>query len=232
MGMEGKGIVVRRSKISYLYNYLLIGLVAFLFVLSWFGLDLTFGFSTSSEIWKSIVILVFVGVIAFLFEEPTIDRWFRYYLITNSEIILTEGILRKNRIIIPYQSISNVDVYKGVPGRIFNFGDVTIVGFKNQVFMKGIRDPEVFYRIINNKISIMQGTKQVVAREKIKPKKKPKKAKGWHDREKALRKELEKKEKRETKETKEKSRKKKRRLSLRVLRIKKPREEQETESEE
>ncbi len=229
MRLEGKGIVVRRSRISYLYNYLLAGLVAFLFVLSWFGLNLTFGFSTPSEIWKSIVVLGFAGTIAFLFKEPVIDRWFRYYLITNSEVILTEGILRKNRIIIPYQSISNVDVYKGIPGRIFNFGDVTIVGFKNRVFMKGIREPEVFYRIINNKIAIMQGTKQVVAREKIRPKKKQKKAKGWRDREKALRKELEKKEK---KEKKEKSGKKTRRLSLKRLRIKRPHKKEETESKE
>lgn len=194
MRMEGKGIVVRRARISYLYNYLLIGLVAFLFVLSWFRLDLTFSFPPSEILWKNFVVLGLVGVIAFLFKEPVIDRWFRYYLITNGEVILTEGILRKKRIIIPYQSISNVDVYKGIPGRIFNFGDVTVVGFKNRVFMKGIREPEVFYRIINNKISMMQGTKQVVVREKIRPKKKPKKTKGWRDREKALRKELEKKE--------------------------------------
>lgn len=223
MGIEERGILIRRSRISYLYNYLLIVLVVFFFLLFWYRFNLTFSFlpRTFEEFWKTFVTLGLVGLIAFLFEEPVIERWFRHYRITNNEVIMTEGILRKNRIIIPYQSISNVDVYKGIVGRILDFGDVTVVGFKNQIIMQGIRSPEVFYRIINNKISIMRGTKQVVAREKIRPKKKIKKEKGWREREKALRKELEKEEKGGKKE------KKKRRLSLIRRRERKESEEPE-----
>lgn len=227
MGFEERGIVVKQSRISYFYNYLLIGLIAVLFVLCWFRFDLTFSLfpRTFEAFWKTFVVLGFFGLIAFLFEEPVIQRWFRYYVITNNEVILTEGILRKNRVIIPYQNLSNIDVYKGITGRIFNFGDITVVGFRNQIVMRGIKEPETFYRIINNKISIMRGTKEIVAREKIKkPKRKIKKAKGWRDREKALKKELKKRGK--------KKRKPKRRLSLRRRKKQETEPEPETEPEE
>jgi hypothetical protein len=126
-------------------------------------------------------------------------------------------------IIIPYQSISNLDVYKGIIGRIFDFGDVSVVGFKNQIIMRGVSEPELFYRIINNKISVMRGTTQVVVREEARPKRKFKKVKveGWDDQEKALRKKLEKRKKGKKKETKGKKR---RRLSLRRRKKSKPEE--------
>jgi len=226
MGIDEKGIVVKQSRISYFYNYLLIGLVVVLFVLSWFQFNLTFKLFppwTFEALWKTLVVFGFIIVMVGLFEEPTIQRWFRYYVITNNEVILTDGILRKNRVIIPYQNLSNIDVYKGITGRIFNFGDVTVVGFRNKIVMRGIREPEVFYRIINNKISMMRGTKKIVAREKIKtPKRKIKRAKGWREREKALKKELKKKGKKK---------KKKRRLSLRQRRKQEAETETETEEE-
>lgn len=217
MGIEEQGIVVKQSAVSYISNYLLVVLVVFLFLLSWsrFGLVFTLSPGGFEEVWKTVVVFGFGVVVVFLIEEPVIERWFRYYVITNNEVILTEGILRKNRIIIPYQSISNVDVYKGIIGRILDFGDVSVVGFRNQIIMRGVKEPELFYRIINNKISVMRGTTQVVVREEARPKRKFKKVKveGWDDQEKALRKKLEKKKKGKKKETKKG--KKRRRLSLR-----------------
>jgi hypothetical protein len=56
--------------------------------------------------------------------------------------------------------VANVNVYKGIIGRILNFGDINVLGFKDEISMEGIRDPEVFYRIINNKIAVMRGTAQ------------------------------------------------------------------------
>ncbi len=228
MGIEEQGIVVKQSAVSYISNYLLVALVVFLFLLSWsrFGLVFTLSPGGLEEVWKTLVVLGFGVVVVFLIEEPIIERWFRYYVITNNEVILTEGILRKNRIIIPYQSISNVDVYKGIVGRMFDFGDVSVVGFRNQIIMRGVKEPELFYRIINNKISVMRGTTQVVVREEVRPKRKFKKVKveGWDDQEKALRKKLEKEKKKRRKKKETKKGKKKRRLSLRRRKKSEPEE--------
>jgi membrane protein YdbS with pleckstrin-like domain len=210
MGIEEQGIVVKQSRISYINNYLLVALVLFFFLLSWsrFGLVFTLSPGGFEEVWKTVVVSGFAVVVVFLIKEPVIERWFRYYVITNNEVILTEGILRKNRIIIPYQSISNVDVYKGIIGRILDFGDVSVVGFKNQIIMRGVSEPELFYRIINNKISVMRGTSQVVVREEVRPKRKFKKVKieGWDDQEKTLKKKLEKEKKRKKSAKKTKKR--------------------------
>jgi membrane protein YdbS with pleckstrin-like domain len=190
MIMEERGIVIRRARISYVYNYMMMFLIAILFIVSWYSLGLTFSFAPQNfdVFWKTAVVIGFVAVLVFLLEEPELDRWFKYYVITNNDVILTEGIIRKSKITIPLQSISNVDVHKGVLGRIFNFGDVTVMGFKNTILMESIPEPEVFYRIINNKISVITGTKQRVVHEKPVKKKKRKKQKGWREKERLLRK--------------------------------------------
>ncbi|MHC4751286.1 MAG: PH domain-containing protein, partial [Planctomycetota bacterium] len=160
MAIKERGIEIKRSRISYFYNYVLVVLVLIFFALVWAEFNLTFAFLPRSQIefQKSFVVLGFVMLIAILLEEPTIYRMFCKYTITNSEVIKVEGIIRKTRIVLPYQSVANVIVYKGVLGRIFNFGDIRILGFKDQINMNGVRDPEVLYRIINNKIAVMRGT--------------------------------------------------------------------------
>lgn len=224
MGIEEQGIVVRQSRISYINNYAIFCLVAILFAMSWYRFGLTFSMRPQSfeESWKTYVVIGFALVMAVLLEEPIFRRWFRYYVITNNEIILREGILKKNMVIIPHHSISNVDVYKGMVGRILNFGDVIVVGFRNKVVMRGIREPEVFYRIINNKISITSGTKHTVVRDRVRPRKIKKGTSGWDDPDKTLREKLGKKRKK--KEKGRKTEKKKRRLSLKGLRKRKKKE--------
>lgn len=158
MAIRERGIEIKRSRVSYFYNYILIILVIVFFALVWGEYELTFSLlpTTSTVFWKSMVVLGFVAAIGVLLEEPTIYRMFCNYMITNDEVIKIEGIIRKRRTLIPYQSVANVTVYKGVLGRILNFGDINITGFRNNINMEGIREPEVFYRIINNKIAVMR----------------------------------------------------------------------------
>ncbi len=168
MAIKERGIEIKQSRISFLYNYLLITLVLILFALVWKQFNLTFTFfpKNFSEFSKTLVSFLFLALIAFLLEEPEIRRLFCKYVITNNEVIKIEGILRKRRTIIPYQSVANVGVYKGITGRVLNFGDIKILGFKDQIDIHGVKDPEVLYRIINNKIAVMRGTKHaVVSRE-------------------------------------------------------------------
>jgi|GEM_PF-1059831 len=160
MALIERGIVLRRSRASYFYNYVLIALVLTFLALVWAEYNLTFTLfpRNFSEFSKTLVVFCFVALTALLLEEPAVYQWFVKYIITNNEVIKSEGVIRKKRTVIPHQSIANVHVYKGVLGRILDFGDVNVVGFKNEINMRGIREPETFYRVINNKIALMRGT--------------------------------------------------------------------------
>jgi len=103
-------------------------------------------------------VFVFIIAITFLIEEPTIERWIRHYIVKNNELIKIEGILRKNEVSIPYQSVSNLKLKKGLVGKIFNFGDVNVSGFgEAEINIKGMTDPEEIFNIIQNKVSLMRG---------------------------------------------------------------------------
>jgi membrane protein YdbS with pleckstrin-like domain len=101
---------------------------------------------------KLIVLLVSISMISFLAEEPAIERLIRQYIITKDEVVKIEGFLRKKRTAIPYQSIADIKMGKGIIGRIFNFGNVVVSGFKDEIIIKGVRNPDEVYRIINHRI--------------------------------------------------------------------------------
>ena len=150
-----KGVKYKTSRISYIANYFIIVLlIAFLFLLSQkFKLSFTLAAASVEEIIPAMTFLAFVVVAVYLAEEVDIERIIRQYVVTNNEIIKIEGIIRKKRIAIPYQSVADIKVIRGVVGRIFNFGNVEITGMKNSIIMKGMKNPEEIYRIIQNKIS-------------------------------------------------------------------------------
>ncbi|MCX6820581.1 MAG: PH domain-containing protein [Candidatus Aenigmarchaeota archaeon] len=156
-----RGIRLQTSRKSYLFTYVLAALVAVFAYLSLrqFGIAYYWAPQGMLQIGSDAVYWAFVLAIASFAGEADFERGMRHYLITNSEIVKVEGILRKNRVIIPYQSVSNVTVHKGIMGRLLDFGDVNVVGFDAQIEMKGVGEPDTFYRIINNKISRMRGVK-------------------------------------------------------------------------
>jgi membrane protein YdbS with pleckstrin-like domain len=155
-GVVGRGLVLKTSKRSYVVNYILIVLLVVLLTILFPIFDIQFSLSprTVMEIIGTAVVLGFLLFIGFLFEEPLLERMMRAYMITNEEFVMVEGILRKRRIAIPMNGISDITVYKGVFGRMLNYGDVTIRGFKSEIVMKGLSDPDVMYRIAKNKVSI------------------------------------------------------------------------------
>jgi len=154
--MEEEGQKYVTSRIAFIHNYFIIGLiVVFLIILfQTFGFKLTFTPRTINELWPTMLVLIFLMVITFLVEEPVIKRIIGHFLVTDNEVIHVEGIVRKKRTAIPYQSVSDVSVKKGILGRIFNFGDVIITGFKNDIHMIGIREPEIVYKMIEDKVSL------------------------------------------------------------------------------
>jgi len=146
---EEKGLRYKTSRISYIYNYILIIMLIFFLTLVLPLFELTPWLS------QLITLAVMLPALALLFE-PEIERILRQYLITNTDVAKIEGIIIKKRIAIPYQSVADVRVIKGIAGRIFNFGNIIVKGMKDDIFMKGIKEPDIIYRMIENKIALMK----------------------------------------------------------------------------
>jgi uncharacterized membrane protein YdbT with pleckstrin-like domain len=140
----------KTSRISFIFNYFLAILVFILFLL-------LLPYLTFS--WSILVYYLLFLIILALILEPEAERVLREYFITNAEVIKIEGILTKKRISIPYQSVADVRVIKGIVGRIFNYGNIIVKGVKDDIIMKGIKNPEQAYNLINKKIESMKRPK-------------------------------------------------------------------------
>jgi uncharacterized membrane protein YdbT with pleckstrin-like domain len=156
MRIPEKGITYKTSRIAYIHNYVLAALVLILLVLIFPSLNFSLLITNTQQLISYLIFFGFVIAITFLVEEPSIEMWIRKYVITNNEVMKVEGILRKKKFAIPYQSIADVKMSKGVVGRIFNFGNIEIMGFKEPIHMKGIRNPDEVLRIIENKVNLMR----------------------------------------------------------------------------
>jgi uncharacterized membrane protein YdbT with pleckstrin-like domain len=156
MKIPEKGAVYKTSRVAYMQNYVLAILVAILLILIFPYLNFTIFIRTAQELISYLIVFGFIIVITFMFEEPTIERWIRRYVVSNNEVMKIEGIIRKKKFAIPYQSIADVKLSKGVVGRIFNFGNIEIMGFKEGISMKGIRNPDEVLRMIENKVNLMR----------------------------------------------------------------------------
>lgn len=153
-----KGLFYRASRRAYVGNYAvaILFLIFFLLVYQRFQLSFTLLPLTPDQAVSSLVVLGFLAVVSFLFEEPVFEGIVRHYIVTNHEVVKVEGILRKKRIVIPYGSVADVSIKKSVFGRIFNYGDLVIMGFKEPIIMKALINPELIQRIIQNKISLFR----------------------------------------------------------------------------
>lgn len=150
------GLVYKTTRISYISNYFLIVLVLVLLFFVWPYLQLKIIFTSYYDLLPFAIFSTFLVTITFLLEEPSIEQIMRKYIVTNNEVIKVEGLIRRKRISIPHGNVSDIRVKKGVWGRILNFGDVEVTGFRENIVMKGIRSPDEVYKIIENKVSLMR----------------------------------------------------------------------------
>jgi uncharacterized membrane protein YdbT with pleckstrin-like domain len=134
----------KTSRISFFYNYLLaLLLVFFIFFVKSLGLNATI--QTTS-------LFVALPLIVILISEPEFERSYRYYLLEEDNVIMVEGIFSKKELSIPYDQIAGTTILKSVLGRILKFGDVRISGFKDEIVMKGMKNPDMIYQQIQEKI--------------------------------------------------------------------------------
>jgi membrane protein YdbS with pleckstrin-like domain len=153
-------LVLKTSRLSYLYNYF-IGALAIIFLLLFigaFGLEFSFFPKTNHSAGTTLATLGLLAIAAWVIEQPELARFMRTYIVTRDEVIEIEGILTKRKIILPYQSISEVTVRKGPIGRMLNYGDVFIGAFRtgSDINMKGIKNAHKIHELIQNRINLLR----------------------------------------------------------------------------
>jgi membrane protein YdbS with pleckstrin-like domain len=169
-----KGIKYKTSRISYIANYFVVVLLMVFLYLFWqkFELSFTLTSADAAELIPALTFLAFTIVAVYLLGEPDVEKTLRYYVVTNNEVMKIEGIFRKKKISIPYQSVADVKIEKGVVGRILNFGTVYVTGVgrdPHNIIMKGLRNADEVYGIIQSKINLMRGA--IISRRGLKEEK-------------------------------------------------------------
>jgi uncharacterized membrane protein YdbT with pleckstrin-like domain len=81
------------------------------------------GFNSS---WFSIVFLVFLFLIIFMFIWSKLTYRFYRYELTENGFRKELGVIYKKYVTIPYDRIQNVDIYRGILARILGLSDLNI----------------------------------------------------------------------------------------------------------
>lgn len=157
MEEEPKEIVLKPSRIYFLGNYIIAGLVFIFLIL----LYITFNFSftlfpkTQSELISTMIFLGIFGIGVAMIEQPEWERFRIRIIVTMNDVVKEEGILKKHRISLPYGTVADARIERSPLGRIFNYGTLIVSSFKEGSDMKmhGIRDPVKIHTIIQNRVN-------------------------------------------------------------------------------
>jgi uncharacterized membrane protein YdbT with pleckstrin-like domain len=145
MKFPEKGVIYKASPRAFVWNYVIAAGIVFLsfLVFSRFELGETAPYGY----------LVVAAVLVYLCGEPFIIGFFRYYVISSSEVSEVSGVLWKKRHSVPYQGIADVRVIKGLLGRILDYGTVEIVSVgENVIEMKHVGNPGEVQRLLRHRI--------------------------------------------------------------------------------
>lgn len=136
-------ISIRTSRRSFIYNYLIgFGLLAYLF------------FSDAILILPPELTVFFIILISVFFIEPEMILSYSHYQLKRDNVLEVKGYIAKKKITIPYSSISNIVVKRGIIGRMFGFGDIIVNSFSgaNKISLKGIKHPEKILSLMEENI--------------------------------------------------------------------------------
>jgi len=170
---------LKASRMSFLSNYIIAGLaIIFIFLLvNRFNLSFDIFPDSREEMFSTLLILGLILIPAFLIEQPEIIRFMRQYKITLNEVMKTEGIFAKKKIILPYQSVSEVTVHQTFFGRLLNYGDLHIeaYGAGSGIHMIGIRNALKIHELVQYRVNILREGQLGFFREKEKEEQESKK---------------------------------------------------------
>lgn len=177
MGIPEKGIVYKASPRAYLGNYIIgAGVVALaLIVVRKFEVAFTLVPSGAGELLNSLVYVAFFGTAAWLFAESFLEGGMRHYVISNSEVVKVEGVLWKRRYAIPYQSVAEVNVVKGLFGRIFNYGTVRVEGMREGgISIRHVSNPDEVRRLLRHRVDAVRPVTLRATKKTARPEKEDK----------------------------------------------------------
>ena len=168
---EPREVILKTSRIYFLGNYIIAALVIIFLLLIYFMFNLNFTFfpKTESELVSTLILLGISGISAAMIEQPEWARFRTKFIITMNEVIKHEGILNKERVILPYATVADIRVEKSVLGRILNYGNLSVSSFKagSDMVMKGIRRPEKVHTMIQNRVNLIrEGQIQMFGKER------------------------------------------------------------------
>ncbi|MBI2546847.1 MAG: PH domain-containing protein [Candidatus Aenigmarchaeota archaeon] len=155
-----KEIVLKTSRLYFLGNYLIAALVIVFLVLLYtnFNMKFTLFPKTEGDLLSTLILLGIFGIAAAMIEQPEWERYRLRMVLTLNEVIKQEGIINKERVILPYATVADVRVEKNVLGRIFNYGTLSVGSFKadSDMVLKGVRYPERIHAMIQNRVNLVR----------------------------------------------------------------------------
>jgi len=133
---------IKISRTSFIGNYILgFFLLLYLFI------------SGAMINLPQILNVFFIMLILLFFLEPELIISYYTYFMDPDNITEVKGILTKTQMSIPYRSISAEKLRKSFVGRIFDYGNIIITSPNNEVNIRGIKNPEKLYRMIEEKLT-------------------------------------------------------------------------------
>ena len=71
---------------------------------------------------------VIAAIAAILILRAWFHRWITEIAVTNRRVIYKTGFIRRNTVEMHTDKVESVDINQSILGRIFNYGDITLVG--------------------------------------------------------------------------------------------------------
>ncbi|MBI2545351.1 MAG: PH domain-containing protein [Candidatus Aenigmarchaeota archaeon] len=181
MDDEQEEFVLKTSRIFFLGNYIIAFLVGIFLVLAIISFKLTFTFfpSTLNDLLSTLTILGIAALGLTMIEQPEWARFREKFVVTMNEVIREHGIFTRERVILPYATIADISVHRSVIGRILNYGTISVSSFKSgsDMVMHGIRSPEKYHVIIQNRVNLIrEGQIRMFKEEKMEGKSESEKA--------------------------------------------------------
>ncbi len=150
-----KSIIVKKSPIVIVKNFILlqIGAVGAFFVAA--------ALANYAAIYRTLIISHFISFHVaesiFIFSAETaivffiFFRWYKeYFQIRDGEIVHARGILYRNRILIPLESIISVSYHQGPLGKLTKYGTIELTSgnTNKKIRLRDIPDPGEFIELI------------------------------------------------------------------------------------
>ncbi|MCD6403236.1 MAG: PH domain-containing protein [Candidatus Aenigmarchaeota archaeon] len=137
-------IHLKPTRLAFIKTYIVVIVLGVAVLIT----DMISGISTT---WK----LIFLLCLILLLADVEYRRGIVDYYLEEEQITEVEGFIAKRRKSIMYDKISEITISKGVLGRLFDFGNILLVGtagMENQIMIKGIRRPQKILKIIEKKV--------------------------------------------------------------------------------